>query len=325
MVMRKISFRKSINFIVPLTGGFGNQLFQYAFGVFLEKNFGGNTVFDKVIGNPRKCGAQVALAGISTPNHSPKLFGKNPRFFGIAYTKSFGWNLTVSLRENRKTARTHILRFVTQLFLWIRVGRLLKIVSASDLGYDNSMKLAPHRIYIGYFQTFVYASSPEVLKVLESISPNVLSEEYHLLREEIFNTKPILLHIRLTDYLNEEKFGIPSLNYFRESVNQLRKIRPFSKVWVFSDDIVRAREILLNFDTTIDIVFFEQRELSDLEVWDLMRNFAGYIISNSSFAWWGAFLRMDKTAPVCAPNPWFRGMPNPKHLLPPDWVRVDSI
>jgi hypothetical protein len=50
-----------------------------------------------------------------------------------------------------------------------------------------------------------------------------------------------------------------------------------------------------------------------------MRYGSSYIIANSSFSWWGAYLRKNQNAPVYAPNKWFKGMDDPDQLLPPDW------
>jgi hypothetical protein len=201
----------------------------------------------------------------------------------------------------------------------------MKIVASKDLGYDVSMEFSQEAIYIGYFQTFVYASNSNVMKVLNSITPKVLSSTYFSVRDEIVKTKPLLLHLRLTDYLQEDKFGIPSVEYYRESLNLLRRTKISPKVWVFSDDMMGAKEILKDLGQDFDLHFFDQQDLSDLEVWDLMRYFAGFIISNSSFAWWGAFLRIDQSSPVCAPTPWFQGMHDPALLLPPEWFKVRTL
>jgi len=55
-----------------------------------------------------------------------------------------------------------------------------------------------------------------------------------------------------------------------------------------------------------------------------MRFGRGYIIANSTFSWWGAYLSMTENAPVYAPSPWFKGMRSPEDLLPPHWKIVDS-
>ena len=51
----------------------------------------------------------------------------------------------------------------------------------------------------------------------------------------------------------------------------------------------------------------------------LFRYGAGYVIANSSFSWWAAWSRHDRTAKVIHPKPWFVGLDTPLNLTPPDW------
>ena len=95
--------------------------------------------------------------------------------------------------------------------------------------------------------------------------------------------------------------------------------------WVVSDDIEEAKLRFRDLDTDLNLIYFDQSGLTDLEVWDLMREFGGYIISNSSFSWWAAFLRRNHESLVCAPSPWFQGMNNPELLIPEDWIKVNSL
>ena len=185
------------------------------------------------------------------------------------------------------------------------------------------MDCSKQGIYIGYFQTYVYASNPSIRETLESISPRNINLPYRSELNKISKTKAILLHIRLTDYHREKQFGIPPLSYYQNALDQLTQMREFSKIWVYSDDVAEAKIILKHLVSTAEICFFENQDISDIEVWSLMRNFHGYIIGNSSFAWWAAFLRIDKSAPVFVPSPWFVGIKEPNLLIPPDWIRVN--
>jgi hypothetical protein len=56
-----------------------------------------------------------------------------------------------------------------------------------------------------------------------------------------------------------------------------------------------------------------------------MRYFSGYVISNSTFAWWAAFLRHNQEVPVYAPDPWFKMINDPKMLIPENWNKVSSL
>lgn len=323
MVTRDSSKQVDGTSIVPLTGGFGNQLFQLAFGLFLEEQTGRRTIFDQDIGRPRKTGLNVSLMGISTTEYTVSYRKHRPRLLSKLYSKAFGWNLSKFLSYQNRSFGTLIIKVISRILLSISSRRFIKIVVSTDLGFDPSLDLSKQGIYIGYFQTSVYATSPKIFDRMNSIKPVSLSAKYSRLLREIEETTPLLLHIRLTDYLQEEKFGVPTCEYYQDSFDRIVNLKKFSNIWIFSDDPNGAKKLLKKFKSNLEMSFLDQHGLSDIEVWSLMRYFKGYIIANSSFSWWGAFLRIDKSAPVCVPKPWFEGMRNPNQLIPAEWIQVE--
>ena len=59
------------------------------------------------------------------------------------------------------------------------------------------------------------------------------------------------------------------------------------------------------------------------EVMYLMSLGSGHIIANSTFSYWGAYLS-KKSQIIIAPSKWFKGWEDPKDLINPKWVRVQS-
>lgn len=310
---------------VPLTGGFGNQLFQIAFGIYLNKQFGSKVVFDLDFGNPRKIDNSAAINGIQFKYPLNFLNQKRNKFHKF-FAKSYSWNLVRGLIKKKSNVLSiSILKFFTSALIQFKLRRRIKVISAKNLGYDVDLDLSNEAIYCGYFQTFIYASTPAVFEVLTNISLRNFSEKYLDLQKQIKENQPILLHVRLLDYLTEKQFGTPSLEYYKEAIKVMKEKKCPMDIWVISDDIKAAEVYLRDLVIEQNVRFVDQEGLSDLEVWDLMRNFAGYVISNSSFAWWAAFLRKEVHAPVCAPIPWFKGMNDPELLLPKDWIKVSSL
>jgi len=109
--------------------------------------------------------------------------------------------------------------------------------------------------------------------------------------------RPIALHIRRTDYVNYSHHPIQSLTYYAEALEQFEDDRP---VFIFSDDPAWCRQQKLFDDERFMIS--ENGHLTDLCMMTLCSDF---IIANSSFSWWGAWLSPNEDKKVIAPKKWF--------------------
>ena len=307
---------------MPLTGGFGNQLFQLAFCLFLIKVRRQRAIIDVSLGKPRKNVDVPAILGIIPDDL--KLMQHFSEFTESKFfTKVYGWNLNRALAKREKQSYfAKAMSIASNALFTLRYRKTLSTISASDIGYDQKLEMAKAGIYIGYFQTYKFASVPEVFDILMRLEISEPSRRYKEVLGQAETTKPIMLHIRLTDYLSESKFGIPSLDYYRSAIRTLRETGNNSPIWVFSDDNVKALNIAKAFYEDEKLEFFDEPELNDLEVWSVMRNCSGFILANSTFSWWAAFLRYHRESIVCCPKPWFRDLGVPNALIPEDWISV---
>mgnify|MGYP003342821508 FL=1 len=99
----------------------------------------------------------------------------------------------------------------------------------------------------------------------------------------------------------------------------------FDDIWVFSDEINLVRKEIPFKENKYRVKWFGNLELTDYETLELMRYGSGYIIANSTFSWWAAYLAYNKSAPVIAPNKWFQQGEDPNELCPPDWIKIESF
>ena len=169
----------------------------------------------------------------------------------------------------------------------------------------------------GFFQSEKYFKHIE-----ESIKEDFTFQE-HILEPckgivEGFDN-PISLHVRRTDYLtNNANHHNLGLDYYEEALSHFDSDR---QVIVFSDDPLWCHDEALfgddrfmiseSADNTIDLC--------------LMTFCSDYIIANSSFSWWGAWLSHNPSPKVIAPKKWFgpnNEYKNLKDLRPPTWITI---
>jgi predicted HAD superfamily hydrolase len=134
----------------------------------------------------------------------------------------------------------------------------------------------------------------------------------------------MVVHFRLGDYLQEKKFGIVKEDYFINAINLLSKKYDYEKIVLFTNDKNEALERFAKIKDKNLVVISEDYGLTPSENLELMRLGSGYVLSNSTFGWWGAFLSHNSNPPVVCPRPWFKGYDEPKHLIPSNWIRIDT-
>jgi hypothetical protein len=205
-------------------------------------------------------------------------------------------------------------------------------VRESSYSFDSSLFLLNQKDFdlFGYFQSEKYFMhmKDEIRKdfTFKEENKTKISGEY------------IFLHVRRQDYVELSSFHPPCLYSYYE--NALQFFPDDIQVRVYSDDFDWCREhfksdryILCDNHAYYDesapnaglggrmqkllIPYYDLYEMSQCK---------GGIISNSSFAWWGAWLIEDKKYPIIAPTPWFgvKLKHNTKDLIPNDWKIIGA-
>jgi hypothetical protein len=103
-------------------------------------------------------------------------------------------------------------------------------------------------------------------------------------------------------------------------VRSLWKIGRFNKIWIFSDEPEAVKEILPDWILHNSRIILEGLD-SPASTIQAMRLGYGYVLSNSTFGWWGAKLSYNQHAPVIVPKPWFKIKDEPRLLIPKHWER----
>ena len=156
----------------------------------------------------------------------------------------------------------------------------------------------------GFFQTEKYFKHIEDTIRRDFIFKKSIRDDCKEIVEEVFDQDPIALHIRRGDFLiNSGNHHNLSLDWYEKA---LKKFDPDREVIIFSDDIFWASVQEL-FKPDRFIISDGNSSYHDLF---MMTQCSDFIIANSTFSWWGAWLA--NTGRVVAPSKWFG--PNNAHL-----------
>jgi len=131
------------------------------------------------------------------------------------------------------------------------------------------------------------------------------------------------LVVRRGDYLGiANTQGICTLDYYRMALEHVTKLLPNRRVFVFSDDIPWCREHLAWESSTV----FVPNETLDCpeEHLRILSRCRHFIVANSSFAWWGAWLGTSAEKLVLAPPVWMRQARGFEDMIPSSWIRIQS-
>jgi hypothetical protein len=132
--------------------------------------------------------------------------------------------------------------------------------------------------------------------------------------------KPIVVHIRRGDYIDIPELGFLPIEYFEKAMRQELALNPMSRFWIFSDDFEYVKQEL-SIDLLSNSRLIENEPENAAAHLELMRHGYSYVISNSTFSWWGAFLSYNRDARVTCPRDWFATKKNPLLLLPQNWIK----
>ena len=183
--------------------------------------------------------------------------------------------------------------------------------------YKDIILESQHQYYCieGYYQSYKYFD----INIFEPL----LEFENNTINENI-NPSSVALHIRRTDYLNNNFHKPLSLNYYYNSLEQITStLNGIIDLYIFSDDIEWCKK---NFDyrsITLNYVKLD----TDIEELYMMSKFNNIIIANSSFSWWAAYLNNNKNSKrIFCPKNWFNNgcHLNTKDLRPNNWNIIDD-
>jgi len=143
--------------------------------------------------------------------------------------------------------------------------------------------------------------------------------------EQIGSCDAIALHVRFFDSPNAVGDNNTTREYYTKALAVMQEQLPNAHYFLFSDDIVAARSMIPLSDHRITVVSHNQGDATAYaDLW-LMTQCKHFIIANSTFSWWGAWLSAYKDKIVIAPGFVMQGSITAwgfDGLLPDSWIKI---
>jgi hypothetical protein len=184
-------------------------------------------------------------------------------------------------------------------------------------------KIVKNVSIVGFFQSEKYFIHYKKI-VLKLLRFSKIKDKLHQKYLNLINNKnSVAIHIRRGDYLNDPKVrcihGILGSDYYKKSISYIKKKVKNPLFFIFSDDIELVKKTFSFFNNKKYIFIDTKSSINDLY---LMSNCKHFIIANSTFSWWGAWLSKNKRKIVCAPKRWLRERIPTPDIIPESWIRI---
>ena len=173
-------------------------------------------------------------------------------------------------------------------------------------------------VFFGYYQSEKYFDKhTEIIKSLFSPTDEFYSKVYKDFPFLIDNVVAVI-NVRRGDYLSQpRRHPVISIEYINEAI----KLLPHhDKLLVISDDIEWCK-MNIKYENAI----FNEKYWNQDVLW-LMSLCDHFIISNSSFSWWGAYLSKNEKKTVIAPDTWVGPdiIDDMSDVIPKNWIKLPT-
>jgi hypothetical protein len=302
---------------VRLRGQLGNQLFCYFAGAQAALTSGSRLELDCNYFQGKDGTLQLLNLGLPTPFTLTGATPKRTRFLGVSRTQTLfriagslnSFHPSTSLNQRTVTSLSGIHGLVTR-----RAKRLVL-----DGYFQTRLCVDAVRRKLGLGQS-------EILS-FKALQPWVVET-----RRRISEAPGVALHIRLGEYSGSTR-QIDYRAYVKQAVEEVGWVGNSERIWLFSDDPDAALKLLGPVSTLEIAVAPMPPQAAATDVLAVLSSMDRFIIANSTFSWWGAYL--SGSSRVVAPWPWALPTDEPMlttredlfpggwHAMPPRFVNAN--
>lgn len=317
--------------------GLGNQMFQYAYARCLQEVYRQSGIEEKLFINPYFI-------------QHRKFKNNDVRDMSIQHLKLNPNVHFLSLKEQKRTMldfKIKMLRYTSlrDLYNWRMKG-------IKPSGRDNFLNRSRYGIYytfhayssygfplsdvedkyiFGFFQSEQSFSLIKDIIKEECLVKDAPSSSNLFLLEHIRSVNSVCLHIRRGDYLNPKwkDLQICDFNYYNNAINEILYTEKDPVFFVFSNthhdlEWIKANYHFAHKNKTVNLVYVDLNN-PDYEELRLMYNCKHFILSNSTFSWWGAYLSKNTEKKVYVPNRWNLACIDDDQIYLENWIKIHVL
>lgn len=283
--------------IVKITDGLGNQMFQYAFACQLQKKTG--------------CKSYLDISDIN--NHHMSV---NTNLYDMKKNGNRNYGLD-KFRIKLPVANDRMLglwKYISNSDFFSEIKKKLNGMGMWPWRYIEENNLSSkHCIFPSYYRGYFFD-----LKYYGGIRKQ-LQRDFRLVKKislekelsiALKKRNTVAVHIRRGDFL---KLGrdISEKGYYERAFDHINSMVNNPLFLVFSDEIEWVKK---NMSIPGDVCYISGRGYEDYEEFAIMRACKSFIIANSTFSYWPAYLSEEGI--VICPKRW------KPEIIPEDWIRM---
>jgi hypothetical protein len=186
---------------------------------------------------------------------------------------------------------------------------------------SDALSIPDHTEVEGFFQSDKYYPDKESVRDWYTFRSEVSDRVWNRYsRQQVGESISLSLRID-NDYADTRVFfPLYPLRFYRRAIERIDANAP---ILVFADRPDLARRFFRRLGST-SVRYVD--DLNGPEQMYLMTQCRANVITNSTFAWWGAWLNRSPDRTVVAPSEWCRsGVPNSIHgILSDEWLKING-
>ena len=311
---------------VKIHGGLGNQMLEYAFGRALalrnhdDLQVDPSSLYDITVREPdrfRKKYDTTWRKGVKYRSYGlADVFSIAPRFNMMASFES-----TVKIPYVATVVNKYYPALFAKMGIW-------KYVKEKGMRFNPAMFELAGDVYLeGYWRSEKYFKDYADAIRKDFTFRHALEGDSARLGKEIAVGNSVCLHVRRGDNVwnpaSQKTHLVILMSYYERAIALMKeKAGADIKLYVFSDDIAWCRENM-KFDVPIEFVGDEHKGIQDGGHLQLMSFCKNFIIPESTFSWWAAWLSSNKNKVVIAPDVMFKDLTiETQDMIPEGWIRI---